>query len=118
MNLIIALDQSNHAQGYLFWDDGESVNTYQKQNYNYFYFRFQKQRLTIEPWTYKYLQMGYQIKLNQITIYGLQSQPAIIRYNQQHLPNNKWSFNSTSNVLQMNNLQLDFSQKNFFIFYI
>lgn len=116
MNLIVALDQANAAQGHLFWDDGESVDTYEKFNYNYFNFHFSKQRLTIQPWTYKYLQMGYEIKLEEITIYGFKSSPRNIRWNEKSLSKEKWIFNSPSNVLQMKNLALDFSQTHKLIF--
>ncbi len=116
MNLIIALDRQEKAQGNLFWDDGESIDTYQTSNYNYFHFNYQKQRLIIQPWTFKYLLMSQQIKLEEIKIYGLRNQPTKIQWNGQNLSNTKWNFNSTWNILQMHNLALDFSQTHKFIF--
>src|SRR5262249_34715677 len=38
MYLIIALDQKQSASGDLFWDDGESIDTYERSVYNYFIF--------------------------------------------------------------------------------
>ncbi|CAF1350959.1 unnamed protein product [Rotaria sp. Silwood1] len=115
MNLIIALDKQEKAQGNLFWDDGESVDTYQTSNYNYFNFNYDKQHLTIEPWTYKHTQMNDHIKLDDITIYGLINQPKEIQWNDQELSNITWTFNSTLNVFKMEALALDLSQTHKFI---
>jgi alpha-glucosidase (family GH31 glycosyl hydrolase) len=117
MNLIIALNKQEKAQGNLFWDDGESIDTYQTSNYNYFYFNYNKKRLIIEPWTYKYFKMNHQIKLEDITIYGLQNSPTKIQWNGKNLLNTKWTFNSTFKVFKMQNLALDFSRTHKFIFY-
>ncbi|CAF3691355.1 unnamed protein product [Adineta steineri] len=116
MNLIIALNKQEKAEGNLFWDDGDSIDTYKKLNYNYFYFNFNKETLSIQSWTYKYPQMGHHIKLDEIIIYGLTEQPIKIQWNGQDLSNNKWKFNITSKVLTMEKLALDFSQTHKFIF--
>ncbi|CAF3736759.1 unnamed protein product [Rotaria sordida] len=115
MNLIIALDKQEKAQGNLFWDDGETVNTYQTSKYNYFNFNYDKQRLIIEPWTYKYKKMDDRIKLDNITIYGLKNQPKQIQWNEQELSNIQWTFNSTLNIFQMKELALNLSQTHKFI---
>jgi len=64
--LLIALDNNYHARGDLFWDDGESIDTYERNHYNYFIFSYDNQRLIIEPWTYKY---PTTLRLNEIKIY-------------------------------------------------
>ena len=115
MNLIIALDQQDQAQGNLFWDDGDSIDNYQTRNYNYFHFNYDKQHLTIEPWTYKYPYMNYYIKLENITVFGLINRPRKIQWNEKTLSNVQWTFNSTLNILQMQTLSLDLSQKHRFI---
>ncbi|CAF3950314.1 unnamed protein product, partial [Rotaria sp. Silwood2] len=115
MNLIIALDKQEKAQGNLFWDDGDSIDTYQTSKHNYFNFNYDKQRLLIEPWTYKYTEMNDRIKLEEITIYGLRNQPKEMRWNGQELSNIKWTFNSTLNVLKIQALALDLSQTHKFI---
>ena len=116
MNLIIALDQQRKAKGNLFWDDGESIDTYQNKNYNYFHFSYEKQRLLVQPWSYRYLQMAHQIKLEHITIYGLEKSPTKIQFKGKTLSKTKWNFNSTLNVLSMHHLALDFSQEHKFTF--
>jgi maltase-glucoamylase len=116
MNLIIALDKQEKAQGNLFWDDGDSIETYETSNYNYFYFNYDSQTLSIVSWTYKYPQMGYRIKLEEIIIYGLINQPTKIQWNGQRLSSTKWLFNSTRKVLKMQRLALDFSQRHKFYF--
>jgi hypothetical protein len=60
--------------------------------------------------------MNYQIKLEEITIYGFQNQPTKIKWNGRILLNTKWTFNSTFKVFQMKNLSLDFSQTHKFHF--
>jgi len=90
--LIAALDKNQYAEGYLFWDDGESIDTYQKGVFNYFAFHYKSERLTIEPWTYNYPKMGNDIKLEEITIFGMNKAPTKILWNGQELtPTTQWS---------------------------
>ena len=53
MSLVVALDSQQSAYGDLFWDDGDSIDTYENSKYNYFIFNYQSKRLIIEPWTFK-----------------------------------------------------------------
>ena len=43
--LYVALDAQGNARGDLFWDDGESIDTYETLYYNYFIFNYRAQRL-------------------------------------------------------------------------
>ncbi|CAF0953791.1 unnamed protein product [Adineta steineri] len=114
--LIIALDKNQHASGDLFWDDGESIDTYERSIYNYFIFNYQSQRLTIEPWTYKYQQMGNGIKFEDIKIFGLNKQPTKILWNGQELiSTSQWTFDITTNVLHMTKLSLNVAKTHKFI---
>jgi len=83
--LIVALDKDQYASGDLFWDDGESIDTYERFIYNYFIFNYELQCLTIEPWTYKYPQMGNEIKFEDIKIFGMNKEPKRILWNGQEL---------------------------------
>ncbi|RXN19989.1 lysosomal alpha-glucosidase [Labeo rohita] len=44
--LIVALSEGNWAKGDLFWDDGESLDTFERGNYSYVFF-FAKEVLTV-----------------------------------------------------------------------
>ncbi|CAF1225575.1 unnamed protein product [Adineta ricciae] len=106
MNLLIALDREQKAEGSLFWDDGESIDTYERLKYNYYYFSFHIRTLTILPWTFNYKKMIEETKFNEISIYGLRSSPTKIFLNSKGLPKSKWIYNSSSKVLHMKNLAL------------
>ena len=109
--LIVALDQMQSAYGDLFWDDGESIDTYERSLYNYFTFNYNSNRLNIEPWTYKYPQMSSDTQLDEIHVYGLDKQPASIVWNGQSLlPSTQWTFNATANVLHMKMLGLNMAK--------
>ncbi|CAF0869288.1 unnamed protein product [Adineta steineri] len=106
--LIVALDKNQYAEGNLFFDDGESIDTYERSVYNYFIFNYNSQRLTIEPWTYNYPQMGNDIKLEDITIYGMDKAPTKVMWNGQDLiMSTQWTFDSTKNILRMTKLELN-----------
>ncbi|CAF1533189.1 unnamed protein product, partial [Rotaria sordida] len=112
--LYVALDKQQKAQGDLYWDDGESINTYQRLDYNYFRFNYDAQHLILEPWTYKYPEMNN--KLEEISIFGVIKQPTTILWNRQELSKDKWTFDTNTKVLKMKTLALDLSQIHRFVF--
>ena len=112
--LYIALDKQQRAQGDLFWDDGDSISTYETSHYNYFIFNFDEQRLTLQPWTYKYPQMN--IKLEEISTFGMIKEPTRIVWNAQDLSKDKWTFDPNTKILKMKMLALDLSKINKFVF--
>ncbi|CAF1150433.1 unnamed protein product [Rotaria sordida] len=115
--LIVALNKNNDASGDLFWDDGESIDTYDKMLFNYFIFTYKSSGLTIEPWTYKYPQMGNEIKLEEIKIFGMNKNLTRILWNGHELkPVEQWIFNATMNVLHMTNLKLNMVKTHKFVF--
>ncbi len=114
--LIVALDSQQQARGDLFWDDGESIDTYETSHYNYFIFNYNAQRLTLEPWTYKYPQMGNDIKLEEITIFGVTKEPSRIVWNGQELATSKWTFDATKKILNMKTLALNLSKTHKFVY--
>jgi alpha-glucosidase (family GH31 glycosyl hydrolase) len=115
--LIIALDKKQSAYGDLFWDDGESIDTYERSVYNYFIFNYNSNRLTLEPWTYKYPQMGNEIKLDEIKIFGIDKQPTRVVWNGQDLtPTSKWTFDATKKILYMTTLTLNVAKTHKFVF--
>lgn len=116
MNLLIVLDEQQTAQGNLFWDDGDSVDTYERSNYNYFNFQYRSNLLSIEPSTFKYPEMNEHIKLEEMTIYGLKGKPKGIHFYGKTHKQMEWAFNSTSKVLYMRKLALDLSKTSRFRF--
>ncbi|CAF1383171.1 unnamed protein product [Adineta ricciae] len=115
--LIVALDSTQYASGELFWDDGDSIDTYQRSIYNYFLFNHGPQHLTIQPWVYKYPQMSNETKLDEIRIYGRSTRPARILWNGQEVkPVIQWTYNTTTNVLTMTKLALNMSKTHRFTF--
>ncbi|CAF0830464.1 unnamed protein product [Didymodactylos carnosus] len=76
MSLLVALDQNQTAGGSLFWDDGDSVDTYENQNYNLFQFNYTSNNtITITAVAYHY---QTPLVLDQIQVYGLTAQPTQI----------------------------------------
>lgn len=116
MYLIVSLNHEQIATGDLFWDDGDSIDTYGNSIYNYFVFNFNSQRLTLEPWTYKYPQMENEIRLDEIKIYGMNNQPTRVIWNGQDLAGSKWTFDATKNILHMQMLNLNIAKIQKFIF--
>ena len=120
MYLIIALDNNQQAQGNLYWDDGESIDTYQNSLYNYFIFNYNQQNLTIEPIIFKYKQMTEYIKFEQIKIFGINNKPNNISLNGEEFiydNNDTLIYNDTFNTLEINQLSLDLDKTHLFTFY-
>jgi alpha-glucosidase (family GH31 glycosyl hydrolase) len=115
--LVVALDGKQSASGELFWDDGESIDTYERSVFNFFKFSYNSNRLTLEPWTYKYPQMGDEIKLEEITIFGIDKQPMRVVWNGQDLtPTSQWTFDATKQTLNMKTLALNMAKTHKFVF--
>jgi len=112
--LYIALNKQQTANGDLYWDDGESIDTYETSNFNYFIFNYTSQGLIIEPSTYKYPDMKN--KLENILIFGMTKQPTKITWNGKDLSKNKWTYETNTKVLKMTTLTLDLSQTHKFVF--
>ncbi|KAM5332711.1 sucrase-isomaltase, intestinal [Glossophaga mutica] len=71
MKLLVAADDNQIAQGSLFWDDGETIDTYERGLYSLIQFNFNKTTLTSTV-----LENGYinteEMRLGFISIWGLQ----------------------------------------------
>jgi hypothetical protein len=105
MSLLIALDQNQTASGSLFWDDGDSVDTYENQNYNLFQFNYTNNNtITITAVSYRY---QTSLVLNQIQVYGLAAQPTQIMLMDSNSTAINMTWNATSNVLQISNITLN-----------
>ncbi|KAG8511483.1 Sucrase-isomaltase, intestinal, partial [Galemys pyrenaicus] len=69
MKLIVAADDMQMAQGSLFWDDGESIDTYEKDQYSLVQFNLNKNTLTITMLKNGYINRN-EMRLGYIDIWG------------------------------------------------
>ena len=115
--LIVALDKEQLASGELFWDDGESIDTYENRLYNLLTFKYNSNRLTVEPWVYNYPQMNNDTKLEDIKIFGLDKNLTRVLWNGQDLQRtNQWTWTATNNVLHIKTLTLKVNKTHKFVF--
>ncbi|XP_045707250.1 sucrase-isomaltase, intestinal [Phyllostomus hastatus] len=71
MKLIVAADDDQTAQGSLFWDDGETIDTYERGLYSLIQFNFKKTTLTSTPLVKGYINTE-EMRLGSISIWGLE----------------------------------------------
>ncbi|XP_052028801.1 putative maltase-glucoamylase-like protein FLJ16351 [Apodemus sylvaticus] len=71
MGLTVALDNDGKAEGQLFWDDGQSIDTYEKGNYFLATFTAEKNTLQIQILHNQYLSDTNPLKIGYIEIWGL-----------------------------------------------
>ncbi len=84
--MIIILNSNGNAEGDLFCDDGESIDTIGSKSYYYSTYKWStsENRLTINIIENNYSQMSNLI-LDSLTIYGLENIPDIINVNDKQL---------------------------------
>nr|KAF6319832.1 putative maltase-glucoamylase 2 (putative) [Myotis myotis] len=73
MGLIVALDDNGKAEGQMFWDDGQSIDTYEKGNYFLANFTASQNILQIQTMHNNYLNDSNQLKVGYIKIWGIHS---------------------------------------------
>ncbi|XP_023614656.1 LOW QUALITY PROTEIN: probable maltase-glucoamylase 2 [Myotis lucifugus] len=73
MGLIVALDDNGKAEGQMFWDDGQSIDTYENGNYFLANFTASQNILQIQTMHNKYLNGSNQLKVGYIKIWGIHS---------------------------------------------
>nr|XP_041566848.1 sucrase-isomaltase, intestinal isoform X1 [Taeniopygia guttata] len=78
--LIIALDEEGQASGSLFWDDGDSIDTIEKENYFLAKYTFSNGSLKTEIVKNGYAE-AETLKYNKITILGLKQRPQAVSLN-------------------------------------
>ncbi|CAF1070902.1 unnamed protein product, partial [Didymodactylos carnosus] len=113
MYLKIALDTQQKAKGDLYWDDGETIDAYESNYYSYFIFNYESNRLTLEPWTFKYTDIKF--LLDEIYIYGLTLKPQRITLNNQEIPTSKWEYVENMQTLHIESLQLNMGKTQKFV---
>ncbi|KAI5273968.1 putative Maltase-Glucoamylase 2 [Manis pentadactyla] len=73
MGLIVALDDNGKAEGQIFWDDGQSIDTYENGNYFLGNFTAAQNSLKIQTIHNKYLSDSSPLKVGYIKIWGIGS---------------------------------------------
>ncbi|XP_048193679.1 probable maltase-glucoamylase 2 [Perognathus longimembris pacificus] len=73
MGLTVALDENGKAEGHMFWDDGQSIDTYEKGNYFLASFTATQNNLQIHVIHNKYLSNLNPLKVGYIKIWGVNS---------------------------------------------
>ncbi|XP_053464708.1 putative maltase-glucoamylase-like protein FLJ16351 [Nycticebus coucang] len=71
MGLTVALDDNGEAEGQLFWDDGQSIDTYENGNYFLANFTASQNILKIQTIHNKYLSDSNPLKVGYIRIWGI-----------------------------------------------
>nr|XP_005999031.1 PREDICTED: lysosomal alpha-glucosidase-like [Latimeria chalumnae] len=103
MQLIVALSENATANGDLFWDDGESLDTYETSNYSYMVFNVTQNTLTSTV-----LHVNVEatfIIVDKVTVFGVKRQPSKVTVNGKEA-----SFSYLPNqVLAVSNLYLKLS---------
>ncbi|XP_043319841.1 maltase-glucoamylase, intestinal isoform X1 [Cervus canadensis] len=104
MGLIVALDDSGRAEGQLFWDDGQSIDTFENGNYFLVNFTAAQSVLQIQTIHNNYLSDSNSLKVGYIRIWGISStditQVTVSYDNQQFMVMNFKSdpYNQTLNI--------------------
>ncbi|XP_027730072.1 lysosomal alpha-glucosidase-like isoform X2 [Vombatus ursinus] len=102
--LVAALSQEGMAWGDLFWDDGESLDTFERGNYSYVVFNVSQNVFTSSV-LHCNLEAIY-ITVDGLTVYGVQKQPQVVTVNGKEIP-----FSYMENkVLSMSGLNLNLSR--------
>ncbi|XP_064418118.1 maltase-glucoamylase [Latimeria chalumnae] len=113
MGLIIALDDNGRAGGELFWDDGESRDTFDKGVYVAYQFLVASNRLDMQV-----LHNGYSdpnnLKFEEMRILGLPTSPRSVTViqgpNVTSVPSRNIHFDATNKVVRITGLQLYLGQ--------
>ncbi|XP_038011667.1 maltase-glucoamylase, intestinal-like [Motacilla alba alba] len=96
--LIIALDEQGQASGSLFWDDGDSIDTIENENYFLAKYTFSKGSLKTEI-----VKDGYRgadaLKYNKITILGLKLRPQAVSLNGRSIPGDAVSYEMSGKLV-------------------
>nr|XP_007970400.2 sucrase-isomaltase, intestinal [Chlorocebus sabaeus] len=112
MKLIVAADDNQMAQGSLFWDDGESIDTYERDLYLSVQFNLNQTTLTSTILKRGYINKS-ETRLGSIKVWGKRNTPVnvvTLRYNgnQNSLPFNEDNNNTILNIdLTQNNVTLE-----------
>lgn len=103
-NLIVASSQYQNASGSLFWDDGDSIDSIEKENYNYLEFQLTADNtLTIDALVRNY--KDEPMRLDVVKILGVTKEVDSVTVNGKEF--NKYLYNIPDQILFLYGLDLD-----------
>ncbi|XP_030832941.1 maltase-glucoamylase, intestinal, partial [Strongylocentrotus purpuratus] len=106
--LIVPLDGSMQASGDLFWDDGDSIGTVESGEYYLMRYIFSSHILTSSfvhvPASHPSTMLD-NLNMDDITIYGLERAPSIVKFNGAQLGADNFEFNEETKVLSVASLE-------------
>ncbi|XP_043091754.1 LOW QUALITY PROTEIN: lysosomal alpha-glucosidase [Puntigrus tetrazona] len=100
--LVVALSVGNRAKGELFWDDGESLDTFEHGNYSYVLFFAEESYVISKPVKLNGSLDG--LVLGEVCVFGVQTAPTAVWANGQKL--HGFSYDPDSKVLAAPGLDL------------
>ncbi|XP_060754556.1 lysosomal alpha-glucosidase [Neoarius graeffei] len=104
LHLVVCVREDGQANGDLFWDDGESLDTYETGNYAYIMFSLKQNTMTSEV-VRSHVEATY-LTVETVSFYGVKTAPSSVTVNSQEA-----AFSYTSNqVLSVDKLGLNLSQ--------
>ncbi|XP_034987341.2 lysosomal alpha-glucosidase isoform X1 [Zootoca vivipara] len=104
LHLIAALSQNANAWGDLYWDDGESLDTFAKGDYSYFVFNVTQNTFTS---TVLHSNAGATyVTVDALSVYGVREEPKTVTVNGKERP---FTY-LTNQVLTVSDLQLNLSR--------
>ncbi|XP_063242203.1 lysosomal alpha-glucosidase-like [Bacillus rossius redtenbacheri] len=102
--LLAAVDETNSATGLLYWDDGDSLNSYEDHSYNLLSFTLANSTLVGAPMYWGY---NTELVLGDLTVLGIDEQVWSVHVNNASA---EFLYNSISKSLFIGNLSLSLNQ--------
>ncbi|XP_044534936.1 maltase-glucoamylase, intestinal-like [Gracilinanus agilis] len=113
LGLLVALSDNGTAEGEFFWDDGESIDTYERGNYYFSTFSASQKHLDV-----KVLQQNYQdpngLAFKEIKIFGLNFQPLVVTVKENNVPiqsDAEIKYNPATKVTHITGLNLELGKE-------
>ncbi|XP_072508617.1 uncharacterized protein [Notamacropus eugenii] len=113
LGLIVALSDNGTAEGDFFWDDGQSIDTYEQGNYYFSSFSASQNRLDV-----KVLHMNYSdpdgLAFEEIRIFGLNFPPVIVIVTENNVPiqsNAEIKYNSATKAANITGLHIELGKE-------
>lgn len=103
LELLIALDHVNKAKGELYWDDGDSLDSYEKGQFVWLLFEVKNDTLSSLK-VEKKSEFEEKIVLNRVEIWGIGKNVTQVYLNGRKIP---FEYDNEGNYLDAANLQID-----------
>lgn len=105
--LTVGLSVGNLAKGELFWDDGESLDTFERGDYSYLLFFAEESYVVSKPIKLNGSLDG--LVLGEVRVFGVQTPPTAVWANGQKVPD--FSYRLDTKVLTVAGLELPMTAK-------